>query len=172
MKLTTLALALASVSLAGFAQTPAPAPTPEPRLLCMYLDLGSLNAAGLVNAREAAIRYAQEQMLPTDRVAVMTYTSQFNVLTDFTADRDKVVAALQMIQPPNTALPSDAGSRLQALRSAAKVLGTLPDKKTLLYFSTGVPKSPDVSREELQAATEALSRANIAVFPVDSAGLR
>ncbi len=171
MKLTTLALALASASLAGFAQAPAPAPAPTPGLLCLYLDLSSLSPTGLATARDSAIKFAQNQILPTDRVAVMTYTSQFTVLEDFTADRDKVVAALQTILPPITVLPNGDASRLQALQAAAAVLGNLPDKKTMVYFSAGVPRSPDESREEIQAAVEALARANIAIYPVDAAGL-
>jgi VWFA-related protein len=166
MKLNTLALA--SISLAALGQVAAfgQAPAPAPRLLCLYLDLNSLNPADLATAQDQAIAFVEKQATPADRVAVMTYTSRINVLQDFTDDHDKLVAALRAITPGQITAPDDASARLQGLQAAAAVLGGLPQKKAMIYFSTGVPATAD-AQAAMSATIDSLVRANISLYPLD-----
>src|ERR1700733_2055019 len=104
MKLTRLILSLTALSFALQAQQ---APATQPRLLCLFLDLNSLDAAAQSTARDNAIKFVQEQTAPSDRISVMTYTSQLNMLQDFTDSRDGILAALGTIMPnTNTAAGS------------------------------------------------------------------
>jgi VWFA-related protein len=172
MKLTTLALA--SISLAAFGQVPAPTPTqsaPAHRLLCLYMDLTSLSPADLASAQASAIQFVEKQATPADLVAVMTYTSQLNVLQDFTDDHDKLTAVLRMIMPGQLTAPDDASARLQAIQAAAAVLGSFPEKKAILYFSTGVPLRTADNQAAMSAVVNSLMRANISLYPVDARGL-
>jgi VWFA-related protein len=166
MKLTTLALA--SISLAAFGQ--APAPTPAPRLLCMYLDLNALSPADLTTAQDQAIEFLEKQATPADRVAVMTYTSRLNVLSDFTNDRDTLTAVLKAIMLGQVSTPDDFLARLQGIEAAAAVLGAIPDKKAVIYFSSGIPRTSE-DQAGIRAATAALARANVSLYPVDARGL-
>lgn len=97
MKLTRLIFSSTVLSLALHAQAPAPAAPTQPRLLCLFLALDSMTPADQTRARDAAIEYVQTKLPPFDAVAVMTYTSQVNVLQDFTNDRNSVLALLRAI---------------------------------------------------------------------------
>jgi VWFA-related protein len=166
MKLTTLALA--SISLAAFGQAPTPAPAH--RMLCMYFDLASLSPADLATAQAAAIRFVEKQATSADLVAVMTYSSQLNVLQDFTDDHDKLTALLRTIMPGQVTAPDDASARFQGIQAAAAVLGTFPEKKAVLYFSSGALRNDD-TQAAMSATINSLMRANVSLYPVDARGL-
>jgi VWFA-related protein len=188
MKLTRLAFSLTTLSVALTAQTPAQAPqtpaTAAPRLLSLFFDLNSLDAAMLATAQESAIKFVRDQSTTADRLSVMTYTSKLNVLQDFTANHDSVLAALRMIVPADTgnnaAGNGVAGAeftiftvdrQLAALENAVQSLAALPDKKALIYFSNGVPRNGADNLAQLGATTNAAVRANVAIYSVDSRGL-
>ncbi len=58
---------------------------------------------------------------------------------------------------------------LLALRETAKMLGTAPGRKTLLFLSAGFGLKSDL-QTEFQDTLDALNKANIAVYPVDPTG--
>jgi len=169
MKLTRLFLSLATVSLALHAQAPAQAP--PSRLLCLFFDLNSLDAAAQSTARDNAIKFVQEQTAPSDRIAIMTYASRLNVLQDFTADHDMILATLRTMMPISAAAGnSDTSAQLQAIQAAASALAPLPEKKAMIYFSSGEPKNGIDNQEDLRATVNAAVRANVAIYSVDSRG--
>jgi VWFA-related protein len=170
MNLTPLILCFATLSVGLHAQAPA---TPaQPRLLCLFLDLNSMDAADQSTAKDNAIKFVQEQAAPSDRISVMTYTSQLNVLQDFTDSRDGILAALRTIMPADAgANATGASARLQAIQAAVSLLAALPEKKAMVYFSSGIPKSGIDSQEQLRATTNAAVRANVAIYSVDSRDL-
>jgi hypothetical protein len=100
----------------------------------------------------------------------MTYSSRLNVLMDFTNDHDKLTAVLRGIMPGQITAPDDASARLQGIQSAAAVLGNLPQKKAVIYFSTGVPRTAD-TQAAMSSTIDSLMRANISLYPVDARGL-
>jgi VWFA-related protein len=165
MKLTRLILSLTMLSLALTAQTPA-----TPRMLCMFFDLNTMDAAAQSKALNSAIKFVQQQATPNDRIAIMTYTAQLNVLQDFTDSHDGILAALATIMPTtNTAAGSS--NPLQAIQAAISVLAPLPEKKAMIYFSSGIPKNGIDDQEQLRATTNAAVRANVAIYSVDARGV-
>src|SRR5207245_4041461 len=58
-----------------------------------------------------------------------------------------------------------------ALESAAKMLGALPERKALVYFSSGVGKTGTENESQLRSTVNAAVRANVAFYPVDARGL-
>jgi VWFA-related protein len=177
MKLTSLALCLTTLSLALHAQAP-PAQT---RLLCLYLDLDSMDAAAQSTTLNNAVKFIQEQTTPSDRISVMTYTSRLNVLQDFTFDHNSILAALRTIMPadapnPTAAKPDSefaiftADRQLAALQNAVKLLAAVPEKKAIVYFSSGIQMGVD-NQAQLRATIKAAVGANVAIYPVDSRGL-
>jgi VWFA-related protein len=187
MKLTRLFFSLATISLALHAQAPQATPA-QSRLLCLYFDLNSMDAAAQSTALENATKFVQEQATPADRIAVMTYTSRLNVLQDFTADHETVLATLRSILP-NTPTDTPAASQngpaqnatefniftadrqLAALQNAVELLAPLPEKKAMIYFSNGVPRNGVDNQAQLRATSNAAVRANVAIYSVDSRGL-
>jgi VWFA-related protein len=163
MKLLKLLFCLAALALLAEAQ--------NPRMLCLFFDLNSMSAPDQVRAQENAIKFVQEQMTPADLVTVMTMTSEVKVIQDFSSDREALLAALRGIVPAAaSATPGDANSRLQAIQNAATMLGAVPGKKALIYFSTGTAQIAD-SQDQLKAAVNAAVRANVAIYSVDTRGL-
>jgi VWFA-related protein len=75
---------------------PAQPPIPE-RFVAFFFDDLNTEFADLANAREAAWRYMQKSMRPSERVAIATASGLTTV--DFTNDRDKLREALLAIHP-------------------------------------------------------------------------
>ncbi len=61
--------------------------------------------------------------------------------------------------------------KLSALESAVKYLGTLPEKKALIYLSAGVGKTGVENQAQLRATINWAIRSNVAFYPVDARGL-
>ena len=62
--------------------------------------------------------------------------------------------------------------RLEALRSVAEKLSHLQQKKSLIYFSSGMDRTGIENQSELRAATNAAVRANLAIYTMDLRGLQ
>jgi VWFA-related protein len=64
------------------------------RLITLVFDVSSMQPEDVQRAVDSARKYVDEQMSAADLIAVATVGSTLSVLTDFTADRAKVTAAL------------------------------------------------------------------------------
>ncbi len=62
--------------------------------------------------------------------------------------------------------------RLEALRSVAERLSHVQQKKSLIYFSSGIDRTGIENESELRAATNAAVRANLAFYTMDIRGLQ
>ena len=200
-------------SLTAAPATPAAAPpeTPTPmtsdmlagrRLITLLFDTSSMQPEDVQRAVDSAKKYVDQQMSPADMVAVATVGSTLNVLTDFTADREKVSTALGTLAfTDGTAAEAPAAStaatdeadaaatddttpdtaeldlfnndvRLRALKTLAESLAPIEQKKSILYFSAGMQRSGQDNQVELRAAINAAVRANVAIYAVDTRGLQ
>jgi VWFA-related protein len=153
--------------------------------------------ADQLRAQQAAIKFLNTQMTSSDVVAVMTYTTDLNVLQDFTSDRDQLIDVVRKkisigengMANGSTGDDSegDTGAaytqddtefnifntdrKLAALESAVKMLASLPEKKALVYFASGMTKTGMDNQAQLRATTNAAIRSNVAFYPVDARGL-
>lgn len=172
------------------------------RLVVLLFDISSMQPEEVQRAVDSAKKYAEESMAAADTVAVVTIGSNLNVLTDFTSEREDVVAALQSLAysdgtavPPVTAAtaatdeavaaaveeetPADEGFeafnndvRLRALKTLSDTLAPIEQKKAILYFSAGMTRSGEDNQIELRAAMNAAVRANVSIYPIDARGLQ
>jgi VWFA-related protein len=189
----------------------APTDTPKPmasdelagrRLIVLLFDISSMQPEDVQRAVDSANKYVSEKMSPADLVAVATISSMLDVLTDFTADRQKVGGALAALgykegtaTPPPTAdtaatdeqtaadettTSEDTAAldmfnndvRLRALKALAETLAPIEQKKSILYFSAGMQRSGEDNQVELRSAINAAVRAHVAIYPVDTRGLQ
>jgi len=160
MKLPKLLLCLSVFALMAGAQ--------DRRSLCLFFDLNSMSAPDQLRAQQAAIKFVEEQMKPSDVVAVMTFTSELRVVQDFSGDHDILIAALRKIVPSAADAAIDVNSRLQAVQNAAAILEAVPGKKSIIYFSTGTSLAGASNQAQLKAAVNAAVRANASLYPVDA----
>jgi VWFA-related protein len=169
------------------------------RLLVLYFDLSSMPAEDQIRARTAAEKFIREKMTPVDLVAIMSFSSELKVLQDFTDDRDWLMQALagfrigetsglagqaatgetEESEDTGAAFTADetefnifnTGRKLSALESATRMLASLPEKKGLVYFSSGVGKTGVENQSQLRATVNAAVRANVSFYSVDTRGL-
>jgi VWFA-related protein len=172
------------------------------RLIVLLFDLSSMQPEDLERASRAAVDYVDHQMADADLVAVATIDTTLNVVADFSGEREQVKAALaefttvdavafetratettatdEVAAARGDAATADSGeydlfnndARLRAIRTLADMLGTIKQKKSVLYFSGGMTRSGGDNQVELRAATSTAVRANVALYPVDTRGLQ
>jgi VWFA-related protein len=169
------------------------------RLIILFFDLTSMQPEEIDRAVTAAVRYLDRQMSPADLVSVISLGSQLTVNQDFTSDKAALKNALQILNlgggqgfeegttGTTEGTPDTGGSftvddteynifntdrRLQALRSVADRLTHIDEKKSLIYFSSGMDRTGIENQSELRAATNAAVRANMAIYTMDIRGLQ
>ncbi|MDX1981156.1 MAG: VWA domain-containing protein [Bryobacteraceae bacterium] len=169
------------------------------RLMVLFFDFSSMPPADQIRAQEAALKFVDQQMSPADLVSILSFSTSLKVLEDFTSDRDRLreviggfrigesseLAAAGLVEGDDNAedtgdaFSADEGEfnifntdrKLGALESAAKMLSALPEKKALIYFSSGVGKTGAENQSQLRATVNAAVRANVAFYPIDARGL-
>jgi hypothetical protein len=79
---------------------------------------------------------------------------------------------LRMLQAFDTLDREQRGvSTTESLFAVLQSLVELPGRKTLIFFSEGLPASPAL-QAKLQAVVETANRANVTVYAIDASGLR
>ncbi len=169
------------------------------RLIILFFDLSAMEPDEIDHAIAAAEHYVDTQMAPADLVSIVSLGSSLMVNQDFTSDPDVLKKQLQAFGvgtgqgyeegttgttegTPDTGQPFTADDteynifntdrRLVALRSVAEKLSHLQQKKSLIYFSSGMDRTGIENESELRAATNAAVRSNMAIYTMDLRGLQ
>jgi VWFA-related protein len=180
------------------AETPGQIQYHDKRLLVLFLDFSSMGVPEQLRAQDAAQEYLDKHITKDDLVAIMLYTSQINVLTDFTSDREVLsniiqnlpigeMSELAGLADTDDANGEDTGAafvadetefnifntdqKLAAIEQASRMLSALPEKKALIYFASGVSKTGIDNQAQLEASINAAVKANMAIYPIDARGL-
>jgi VWFA-related protein len=169
------------------------------RLIVLLFDLSSMQPAEQVRATESARKFLAQQMTPSDLVSVMTFSNELKTTQEFTGDRDLLNEAIHKIaigegsdlnvvgDTGDSTSGEDTGAafvadetefnifntdmKLSALETAAKTLGALPEKKAVVYFSSGINKTGVENQSQLRSTVNAAVRSNVSFYPVDARGL-
>jgi VWFA-related protein len=181
--------------------TPAPAKIDMHgrRLIVLFFDLSSMQPEELTRAVKAAHDYIDTKLSPADLIAVASFSTSLEVPQDFTADRDELGAAIDGFGG-NGANGFEAGGtgdvedtadngnafnaddtefnifntdrRLEALQSLADSLSGIEQKKSVIYFSSGMSQQGQDNQVELRRTTDRLNRANVSLYASDMRGLQ
>lgn len=167
------------------------------RLLALYFDMTAMRPADQLRALAAAQKFIRTQMTSADLISIMRYAGgSVDVLQDFTADRNRLLSILETLvvgegqeyaQAEDDASASDTGAafgqddsefnvfntdrQLSALQTAARQLGRLNEKKSLIYFASGLRLNGLDNQAQLHATVDAAVRAGVSFWPVDARGL-
>jgi VWFA-related protein len=170
----------------------------DKRLMAMFFDMTTMPQFDQIRAQENAIKFVKEQMTSSDLVQIMVYGNKLNVVEAFTDDREKLIKDLKGLvlgqgsdlaggAATSGAEGDDSGGftqddtefnifntdrQLAAIEDAVKMLAPFPEKKAMLYFSSGIPKNGIDNQSQLRAATNAAIRSNVSIYAVDSRGLQ
>ena len=161
------------------------------RLLALYFDMTAMPQPDQLRALKAAKTFVQSQMTGADLIAIMAYTSgAVQVLQDFTGDRNRALSILETMivgEDENAPQEADTGAafgqndsefnifftdrQLAALQTAATMLGRLQEKKSLVYFASGLRLNGTNNQAQLAATINAAIRSGVSFWPVDARGL-
>jgi VWFA-related protein len=169
------------------------------RLIVMMFDLINMEPDQLNRATRSAQDFVNKQMTGADLVAVVSLSNSMQVNQDFTSDHELLLNALRRLQgvegegletgTTGTAEGQpDQGQaytvddteynifntdrRLQAIASLAKALQGIDQKKSVLYFCSGMDRDTgNENQSQLRAAINVAVKANVSIYPVDSRGL-
>lgn len=192
--------AVATAKLSPLPNVPAANPVTryqDRRLMIMLFDFSSMQPAEQIRAKNAAIQFLSHQMTTSDTVSIMTFGTELDTLLDFSSDRDLLINTIQRFrigESSENAAFADEGAdaqdqsgqfvadetefnifnsdeKLAALEEAAHKLAQYPEKKALIYISSGIQKNGVDNQSQLRATVNAAVRANVAFYPIDARGL-
>lgn len=168
------------------------------RLLVLFFDHSSMPPADQIRAYDAALKFIDQQMRPADMVAILSFVNELKVEQDFTNDRETLARVIKSFrtgegselageastddenaEDTGAAFTADESEfnifntdrKLSALESAAKMLAGLPEKKALIYFSSGIGRTGVENNSQLRSTVNAAVRANVSFYPTDARGL-
>lgn len=166
------------------------------RLLVLFFDMTSMPIQDQIRAQNAGLKFLRTQMTRSDLMAMMTFSSDVKVVEDFTDDRDKLERDIKklvvgegqgLVAQDNDDSTADTGAafqqddtefaifntdrQLSALETAVRMLGSLNEKKALIYFASGMTRNGVDNQAQLQATINAAIRANVSFYPIDARGL-
>jgi len=169
------------------------------RLIVLFFDLSAMEPDEIDHAVTSAEHYVETQMAPADLVSIVSLGSSLLVNQDFTTDHALLKKQLDAFSSgsgqgfeegttgttegtPDTGQPFTADDteynifntdrRLEALRSVAEKLAYVQQKKSLIYFSSGMDRTGLENQSELRAAVNAAVRSNLAIYTMDMRGLQ
>ena len=169
------------------------------RLIVMFFDLSSMQPEDIDRAVEAAQDYVNKKMQPADFVALVSMDTGLSMDQDFTSDKAALLKGLGKYNGTEgtgfangneggnsggtaddassfTADDSEYNSlntdrELYAIRTIAKSLERVDQRKSMLYFSGGLTRQGIENQASMRAATNEAVKANMAIYSVDSRGL-
>jgi VWFA-related protein len=165
------------------------------RLVILFFDLSSLGTEDLIRSADTAREFIAKQAGPQDLVAIATYDNALALAQDFTNDRNVLLKTLNAISSPDSGNAaaedlSDANTsddvfvpdtmqfnifntdrRLSALETLAKRYREFPERKSLLYFSSGVTTTGVENNAQIRSTVDNANRSNMSIYTVDSRGL-
>jgi VWFA-related protein len=170
----------------------------DKRLIALLFDFSAMGVPEELRAQKAAIDFLEKNMTPSDLVEILTFSTQLKTVFEFSSDRAALIdtikkfragegaelAAQGTVPDPN----DDSGStlftadetefnifntdlKLIALETAARQLGAFPQKKALVYFSSGITQTGAENQAQLRATVNTAVRANVSFYPIDARGL-
>jgi VWFA-related protein len=180
------------------AETPGEVRYKDRRLLAMYFDMTAMPPTDQMRALIAAEKFIRTQMTAVDLVSILRYSgASVDVLQDFTADRNRLLSILETMvvgegqSNDNSSSGDDASDtgaafgqddaefnifttdrQLAALQTAAESLSRLNEKKSLIYFASGLNLNGLDNQAQLHATVDAAIRAGVSFWPIDARGLQ
>jgi VWFA-related protein len=176
-----------------------PAQLKDHRLIVMFFDLSSMQPEDTDRAVEAAQDYVNKKMQPADLVALVSMSTGLSMDQDFTSEKAALLKGLGKYNGTegtgfangneggtSAGTADDASSftaddseynalntdrELYAIRTIAKSLERVDQRKSLLYFSGGLTRQGIENQASMRAATNEAVKANMAIYSVDSRGL-
>jgi VWFA-related protein len=179
------------------AETPESNKYKNRRLLALYFDMTAMNPQDQMRALTAAETFVRKEMTAADLVSILRFNGgSVDVLQDFTADRNRLLSILATLivgegqgstDSIDDSSSADTGAafgqddsefnifntdrQLSALQTTARMLEQMSEKKSLIYFASGLRLNGVDNMAQLHATIDAAVRAGVSFWPIDARGL-
>ncbi len=168
------------------------------RLIVLFFDTSSMQPEEIDRAAKAAHEYVDKKLAPTDLIAIVSFSTSLVVDQDFTSDKETLYAAIDHYNASSASgmeagttgddegTPDTGGAftpddtefnlfstdrRLEALQTLADALSGIQQKKSVVYFSSGMSQSGSDNQVELKRTVDRAIRANVSFYAADMRGL-
>ncbi|HWX55907.1 MAG TPA: VWA domain-containing protein [Verrucomicrobiae bacterium] len=168
------------------------------RAIVLFFDLTSMQPDEVQRSVDAARKYVQNKMTASDQIAIVSLSSSLRLDQDFTNDQARLLRILNRythsegqgmdngatgdadgIEESGNAYTPDeteynqfnTDRKLQALQSLCQVLSKFNQRKSIIYFSSGMTQTGIENEAALRAAVNTAVKANVAIYTMDSRGL-
>jgi VWFA-related protein len=192
---------LGGIGRATGAPAPAPEAAPIDmhgrRLIAMLFDLSSMQPEEAVRAAAAARDYVEKKLTPADMVAITVLSTTLRVVQEFTSDRELLLRTIdqmsgvegQGFEELTAADPTDDSAtafsaddseftlfntdrRLQAIQALVEAMTPIEQKKSLIYFSSGMSQTGMDNRVAIRTVIDRAVRGNVSIYAADTRGLQ
>lgn len=170
------------------------------RLMILFFDLSSMPVEDLIQAQASARKFIENQLSPADLVAVVINASSLKVLQNFTNDPKALTETLQKLNIGDSASLAELGvstsddsttldvsdaftadetqfnvfntdRKLSAIESVGKMFRYLPEKKFLIYYSSGISTTGVENQSQIRSTINTLNQSGTSLYAVDARGL-
>ena len=170
------------------------------RLMILFFDLSSMPVEDLIQAQVSARKFIDSQLSPADLVAVVVNASSLKVLQNFTNDPKALSQVLQKLNIGDSASLAELGvstsddsttidvsdaftadetqfnvfntdRKLAAIESVGKMFRYLPEKKFLIYYSSGISTTGVENQSQIRSTIDTLNQSGMSLYAVDARGL-
>jgi VWFA-related protein len=166
------------------------------RLVAMLFDMSSMEVADQIRVQKSALDFIHNNLKPADLVSVMTVTAgPLEVTQDFTDDKDALEAAIKKFhigEGSDLAGTLGAGDtsddntfsadesefdifnvdrKFTTIETSCKLLAAFPEKKAMIYFSSGIEQSGTDNQAELTKAINVCKKSNVVINTIDARGM-
>ena len=189
----------AETALAAAAPAPVKVDMRGRRLIVLFFDLSSMQPEEVQRAVTSAHDYIEKKLSPADMIAIASFSTSLQVAQDFTADRQVLADAIDAFGGTNGAGFGDGGNgdaedtsdngnaftaddtefnlfntdrRLDALQTLADQLSGIQQKKSVIYFSSGMSQQGTDNQIQLRRTVDRANRANVSIYAADMRGLQ
>ncbi len=167
------------------------------RLIAMLFDLSSMQPEEIKRSAASARDYIQNKLTPSDMVAIATLSTTLQVPQDFTSDRTLLLQVLGRMtgdegmgfeeivagDPTDdsaTGFTADDSEftlfntdrRLQAIQALTEAMAPIEQKKSLIYFSSGMTQTGLDNRVAMRTVVDKAVRSNVSIYAADMRGLQ
>ena len=158
------------------------------RLIVLFFDRTTMEPEDTVQAVQSALDFVKNQMTSADLVTIATYGTQLVVNSNFTNDRESLEQTLSNLTSGKESRSgkgkptlddtvsqksgiATVGRSLSAAEALVDLLAQIPGRKSVIYFSDGIPQGGMNNLEAVDAVTGAANRNNVSIYAVDARAL-
>ncbi|MBM3789369.1 MAG: VWA domain-containing protein, partial [Acidobacteria bacterium] len=167
----------------------------DKRLVILFFDLSSLQPEDLMRAVTTARQHVTERAMPHDLLALAVYDYSLDLVQDLTNNKEVLLRKLDALVSTETEGTSteelgdpetseevyvpdsvqfnifNTDQRLAALVTLSELYRDLPERKSLIYFSSGFRTTGSENDSQIRYTVDAANSSNMSVYTMDCRGL-